>query len=295
MFMAEKPKEIIVEDVKEIIEETSTELLNKFGKVVFCGEINEKDFEIYDFYEIYDKSKNYELENYKKIYKNNTERNYKNVVYEGYILNIEENINEQHSDSEEYDKSNEDNKTNDDENSSEGSCVEDLENRVYEIDEDEDESNNDTKSNIGNENTIRTIYIVAKEIYEEDELELLEPYCDCINCENNKKRIVMPYYKKANDDLIFLLIRIVVYFLGSFNSYNITSFLKGFLNIHPMCPCCCGCIKSRHNISTVSVNCARIAYFKDIEIMKNYNLDDFKKYNDINEGDENINEERKNK
>jgi hypothetical protein len=229
-----KKKEISFED----IEETSEQLLSKFGQYQFCGLIDEKDFEEHDFYEIYDKNKNYEIGEYKKIYKDDIERTYINIVYEGYKLknsvdekDFEENI----EDTEEYDKKTEDNK-------------------------------------------IKLVYIIAKEIYDEDELKLLEPYCECINCKNNKVRDVMPFYKKTVDKFILLLIRLVVFILGEWESYNITLYLKTFLNIYPVCSCCCGCIKSRHNTSAISVRCARERYFKDLYLLKNYGKENVIEY-----------------
>lgn len=238
-----KTKEISLKKNEDVdVKETETELLNKFKESVYCGLIEETKFDEFDFYEIYDKTKNYELDKYNKIYKDNMERTYKNIVYEGYILKNSE-IQEYSEDSKEYYKNKSDEKKD--------------------------------KQIVNENNKIRVVYIVAKEIYDEDELKLLEPYCTCINCENDKKRLIMPYYKKINDEFIFSLIRLITYFFGQWNSYTFTSYLKQFLNICSACPCCCGCIKSRHNTSANSVKLARILYLKikNYELMNNFKIE----------------------
>ena len=256
------------EDIKE---ETNSESLEKFGEILVCGEINETNFDVYDFYEIYDRTKDYEIGEYKKVYKDDIERTYKNVIYSGYIVN---KINSRQS-SDDYDEiiDSKENNNDESENAKDSDNSEDSESENSKTSDSESEEDNEDDENNQNEEDKESVnndenkkeddkytivrYIVAKEIYNKNELKELEEYCECENCKNIKKMEIQPYYNKILDNFIFLLIGLIEYIMGHWHSYEYTRYLKQCLNICPVCPCCCGCIKSGHSSSTHNIKKAR--------------------------------------
>jgi len=95
------------------------------------------------------------------------------------------------------------------------------------------------KSKKGNTNSIK--YVVAQEVYDEEELKILEKYCSCESC---KERRSLSYYKYVCDVCIYSAIDFTEYTLGHHKSYNYKKYFEKFLNVSYDDSCISKCIKS---------------------------------------------------
>lgn len=89
-------------------------------------------------------------------------------------------------------------------------------------------------------------FVVAKEIYSEEELKQLEKYCDCVTCKAEKIYTHMQLYDHIIHYIICSLIIIFEFF--GINAF----FLSNYLYYNRVCPCCCGCIKSGPGYASIS-------------------------------------------
>jgi hypothetical protein len=167
---------------------------------VMHEKINEEYMKMYDFYEIYDKNKDYKYEEYKAIYKHGIEKTYINFFYSK-VESDDDNL------------------------------VKYVQNFIY----------NDTslKSAIGNINSIE--YVIAQEVYDNDELKILEKYCACNSC---KERRSLSYYRYACDACVHSAIDLTEYTLGYHKAYDYKKHFEKLLNVTYDDSCISKCIKS---------------------------------------------------
>ena len=176
-----------------------------FSHKIYTSTLYLEEFRNHDFFEKYDKNKEYNYTKYKHDY-GYGEKEYENILYTGSSI-----------------------------------CDSDLvEDEILDDMQDIDE---------------KICYVVAKEIYNEEDMKMLEKYCECHNCMELKKYDTMTTFERTIEYIINKLIVILRIFLF-FNV--IVRYLYSCLKIQTMCAGCCGCLKcGRYSASTNNVTNAR--------------------------------------